>query len=241
MENKHTHIYVVTMGSQSRREWGGRGAFDEKRRSISGGCLVAPPSPVSNARDEHGGVVDDLLLPQPPGLGLLDQRVHGLLARGGPRHQVRHLLGGHELPQAVRGRDQKQVLAFHQCKLKNLGFGRDPCGVRDFVAETPAHGEAGNVRVGEPHTRRAVDTVVIVNRKHATPGGLNTSLLKGGIGLVVLAHVFGHDGPALPHAHDQTAVPDVGAPKHILTNDSGNESSSTELVLVAQPTLIVRF
>lgn len=118
------------------------------------------------------------------------------------------LFAGDELPDAVGADDDHAVLGRERAVVDLRG--RDDADrVRDGVPERARHGESGDVLVGEPDTRRAVDAVFVLHGEDAASGGEDALLLGGERGLVVAGELLDDAAVALLLREDGARVADV--------------------------------
>ena len=89
-----------------------------------------------------------------------------------------------ELPEPVRRGDEEFIIR-RKASDAAVRLGGHADGVRDLVADAPRHGEARDVRVGEPDARRPDDAVVVLEREDAAAAALYSILFLGRLRLVV--------------------------------------------------------
>ena len=125
---------------------------------------------------------------EPPRGGLSDKMVDA----GARRPALRRDLGdaGHdlgvwqELPEPVRRGDEEFVVR-RKASHAAVRLGGHADGVGHLVADAPRHGEAWDVRVGQPDARRPDDAVVVLKREDAAAAALYPFFFLGRLGLVV--------------------------------------------------------
>mmetsp|Transcript_17064 Transcript_17064/g.48998 ORF Transcript_17064/g.48998 Transcript_17064/m.48998 type:complete len:294 (-) Transcript_17064:268-1149(-) len=175
------------------------------------------------------GIVNNLLFPHPPGVRLLHKQIDRI-ARG---VRVKSKFDGFivldELPKTVSCHNDKFVRFGVKFALGELGVGDNASSMCNGISERSRHGKAGNIHVPEPNTGRSVNSIIVLDGKHAAAGGNNPFLLPRRIGLMVVSELLGHHLPVLLPANNDTRVANVDTGDSVATDDGHGEGGAAEL------------